>query len=486
LVVEVIGDSSKLGKSLDQAGTKAQGFGSKLKGVGTGLTIGAGAAAFNLVTTAISIGIGKLGEAQQAYRDDQVSQAKMATVLKNAIPNWNGNTDAIEKYATAQQGLGFSDDSVRDSISKLVGVTHDQNEAMALNSLAMDLARAKNISLEQATAIVTKAHEGNGKALKGLGIDIGNAKTGAELLQAAQDNVKGSAEAWAATSEGKAAVSQTKVAEAMEKVGMVVDKVSSVVIPALADAFVGVTDWIASIWPTVGPIVGKVMDIVGEAIGFVSKNVLPALGEAFGWIVKNVIPPLSEAFGWIVKNVFPALSEAFGWIVKNVIPPLATVIGWVVETVLPPLVKALGFITENIVPAVGAAFKLLGDIIGGVFDVVPRVIKGALNFVIDIVNGMIGAINGIQFHVHAGPINYDFDGLNLGKIPRLHSGGIVPGPIGSEVPIMALGGERVSPPGASATPQVVVHIHGHVIGLSGADELAELIARRLRLNGSTV
>lgn len=46
--------------------------------------------------------------------------------------------------------------------------------------------------------------------------------------------------------------------------------------------------------------------------------------------------------------------------------------------------------------------------------------------------------------------NLGFD-LRMPSLPRFHSGGVVPGPVGSEVPIIAQAGERVLPIGASGS-----------------------------------
>lgn len=281
LVVDVVGDASGFSKATKEATKSAETLGSKLKGVGSGIVLGAGIGAFNLLNDVVSTGIGKLGEAAQAFRDDQVSATQLAGALERNIPAWAGNTAAVEAYASAQGKLGFSDDEVRVSLGQLVGVTHDATEAQELNTLAQDLARAKNIDLATATDIVTKAHEGNGKALKGLGIDIEGAVTGADFLAAAERNVNGAAEEWAATNEGKLAVSNVAVGEAMEKVGEIVDKVASVAVPMLADAFVKVVDVFTDVWTATEPIRTKLAPIlttVFAAIGDVIDDALDSIG----------------------------------------------------------------------------------------------------------------------------------------------------------------------------------------------------------------
>jgi hypothetical protein len=246
--------------------TTSEGFKGAVKGVGMGV----GIAAFNLLTGAVDMAVGKLGEAGQAFRDDQASQALLATALKANIPNWDGNTAGSESFAASLGRLGFADETVRAALQQTVGVTHDLTAAQGLVSLAADLAAAKNISLATATDYVTRANEGNSRGLVSLGIDIGNAKTAAELLDVTQRNVAGSAEALAATNEGRLAASNVKVQEAMEKVGKVVDALTTAILPLLADAFAAVTDFMDQNLGPAFKVIGDNMDIVkvaGIALG---------------------------------------------------------------------------------------------------------------------------------------------------------------------------------------------------------------------------
>lgn len=380
IVVDVVGDSSKFSRATDEAVSKAGKLDGGLKNLGKGMVLGAGIKAFDLLTGAIDGSIGMLFDAQKAFQEDQVSQEQLANSLKNNIPNWDGNTAGVEAYAAAQGRLGFADDEVRASIGQLVGVTHDLTEAQNLNSLAQDLARAKGIDLAQATDIITKAHEGNGRALKAMGIDIGGAKTATELLAAVTKNANGAAETFAATSAGKTRASQVKVGEAMERVGAIVDKVASVALPILADAFEAVVG-----------VVEKVIDVAAPLVGFFVR----------------------------------------------------------------------------------------------IFQGVGGAVRTAMNGVIGIVNHIIDAVNGIQVHIHVGPVNLDWDGLNIGHLPRLHLGGVVPGVVGSEVPVMLQAGELVTPAGQAAPGAgVTVVVNGNIYGPSGVDELADMLAIRLRLAGA--
>lgn len=249
----------------------------KLGGPGSGASlfgnVGAKAVAlgFNLISDAISGTIGFLNDAFDAAVEDQESISRLTQLLQNNIPAWDGNTDAINAYVDAQIEHGFADDQVRESIGQLIGVTHDAQKAQELNTLAQELARAKGIDLAQATDIVTKAAQGNGKALKTLGIDTQGVTTAQGLLDAITKNVTGSMDKYDQTMAGKVNKSQLKFNEAMEKIGYAI-------MPVVADLMTKFSDdWLPALgrgWDKVYKAIKPVLDILGAVIG--------ALGTAIG------------------------------------------------------------------------------------------------------------------------------------------------------------------------------------------------------------
>lgn len=282
------GNTLRLGVELDEGGvTKklngiSQAF-DKLGGPGSGASlfgnVGAKAVAlgFNLISDAASGTIGFLDGAVHAAIEDQASTERLTQALKNNIPGWDGNTQAISDYIDMQTERGFSDDDTRASIGQLIGITHDMTQATRINSIAEDLARAKNISLMEATDLLTKAVQGNGRGLKSLGIDIGKTKDAAGILKIVQDNVRGSAEAWNNTMQGKLNKSQVKFNEAIEKIGYQLLPVVADIMQKFSD------DWL--------PALGRGWQKVTDALRPVAK----VLGEIVHWI--------SQAIGWIDKMI---------------------------------------------------------------------------------------------------------------------------------------------------------------------------------------
>jgi hypothetical protein len=117
--------------------------------------------------------------------------------------------------------LGFSDDEQRENLATIVAVTKDVTKALDLQRGAMDIARARNVSLATASDAVAKAYGGNSKGLKSLipGLKLG--ANAAETLGNAFRMVDGQANAFADTSSGKLLASQVALGEKMEQLGQV-------------------------------------------------------------------------------------------------------------------------------------------------------------------------------------------------------------------------------------------------------------------------
>ncbi len=283
--VDIVGNSKPFTNELDKAIGKVSGFGDRMRALGggslgKGLAVGAGIASFNLLTSAIEVGVSKLDEFHNAYLADQESQLRLQNILQNTTKNYQQAVKAAEAFAGAQQQLGFEDDSVRDSLGQLVGITHDLKEAQKLSSIAMDLARAKNIDLAQATDTVARAYTGVARGLTLVGIDARGASTGLELVNRIAENTKGAAATYARSGAGRIAAANAKMQDTFEKLGYAIDQISQVVIPIMAAGL------------------GGIVDFLGEAI---------KAGQDFVGFLNTTLGPALTAIGNIASTVFNAL-----------------------------------------------------------------------------------------------------------------------------------------------------------------------------------
>lgn len=237
----------KLGNALDTVRSKADGLGDSLRrGLGQGLGIGAGIGAFNLAAQGARMFTDAVGDAVKGAIDEEAGIARMTQALKANVPAWDGNTKAIEAAIKVREALAFSDDELRDSFGRIVAATHDVERAYAVQAVAMDLARFKNIDLVTASEALVRVEGGQFRLLAGLGIQIRDNATQTEALAAVQ-----------AVAGGQAVEFGNTTAGAMKAAGVAVDDLAEDIASGLAPA-------------------------IKEAAIFIRKDLVPALDDARG------------------------------------------------------------------------------------------------------------------------------------------------------------------------------------------------------------
>ena len=181
----------------------------------TGFGLAAGISVFSAATKAIDFA----GDSLKAYADDQASVAKLTTAIKENAQAWDGNIKAVEDVIASRMRLGFADDAQRDSLALLVAQVGDVNDALAIQRVAMDLARLKGMSLAEAGTVLAKAYNGSATALQKMGIKLKKGTDGLEAIEAVQSRVAGQAQAYSETLAGSAEVMALSFDEFKESVG---------------------------------------------------------------------------------------------------------------------------------------------------------------------------------------------------------------------------------------------------------------------------
>ena len=236
IVVDIIGDSKKYTKATDDAVRSSKGLGgaldrldAKMKGLGRrgsiagalmgGAGVGVGLGVFSLVERGVGSVVNALGDAVQAAIEDERATAKLTQTIKANVAAWDGNLDAVNRAIDAGAQLAFTDDEVRDGLNQLIPRTKDLTQAIKLNRLAMDLARAKGMDLEEAATLVGKAFSGQASALRRAGIAIKNTKDSTKALAELQAAVSGQADTYADSTEGAMKRLDIQMSEALESLG---------------------------------------------------------------------------------------------------------------------------------------------------------------------------------------------------------------------------------------------------------------------------
>jgi hypothetical protein len=149
-----------------------------------------------------------LFDATKAAVQDQAAQEALARQIRRSTKATDEQIAANEDWISTQgKLLGITDDDLRPVLSSLVRVTKDVTKAQRAASLAMDIAAAKNISLETASKAVERALGGNLTAVARLVPEmkamIKEGATAEQVFAALNKKFGGEAAAAAETTEGK-------------------------------------------------------------------------------------------------------------------------------------------------------------------------------------------------------------------------------------------------------------------------------------------
>ncbi len=203
-----------VGKTTDDLAKKTtSSFGEQAKAVFTG------AAAYEVFRESVGAVKDFIVESIQKSAEAAAIMEQVKTNVNNAGLAYDDYADKIKVASEAALQLGFDDEESSLSLSKFIVVTKDFTKAQALQNLAMDLARSKNIDLTTATRAVILVTQGNSRALKELGVNISETASVADRLTEAQELVKGSAAGFATTTAGKLEIVKQQWENIKEEVG---------------------------------------------------------------------------------------------------------------------------------------------------------------------------------------------------------------------------------------------------------------------------
>ena len=135
--------------------------------------------------------------------DAQISSMKVA--LKNL--GMGKASQEFEHMANNNTAMGFTVNSTARSLQTLATLTHSASDAVRLNSLAMDEARAKHVDLATADSMVQMQLRGSARGFTQFGVTLDatlpRAKAITKAMNDVQKAVKGQAEDYLKTAAGK-------------------------------------------------------------------------------------------------------------------------------------------------------------------------------------------------------------------------------------------------------------------------------------------
>lgn len=359
----------------------------------------------------------------------------------------SGATDAIDSMAAGAQALADAQDYERASAAKLARAnvdvmqatedmaqaTRDANQAsIDSEQAAVDLTQAKldeKTALDEYNEAVREHGKGSDEAAQAQ-IDLKQA--GIDVKQALEDQEQATRDASQANIDAKTA--QVDLNDAMHEAS-----------PPELQKF-------ADMLNIISPILSALVGIVGlvTAAQWLWNSSL--LANPLTWIVVGIIA-LIAAIVLLVKNwdkVKAAAGRAWDWIVDK-----ARSAWGYLKTIPGKIANAFGDLARKISAPFRAGFNAISDAWNNTV--------GRLSWTVP---GWVPGVGG--------------NSISAPRLPKFHTGGVVPGAPGQEVPIMALAGERVSRPGQGDGESMVVQV------MLGTDVLIEGIAKGVRRMGGDV
>jgi len=165
-----------------------------------------------------------LKQSIEAIIEKEQNIARLKATLDNL-----GKADAFDRLEASAKKLSnqfkyLQDDDLFPVFEKLIDYGKlTEKQLTELTPVIINFAAKQRIGLGEATDVITKALEGNGKALKSYGINIKDAKTEAERLEivmtSLKEKVDGAGEAFGETTAGKIAESKRQFTELKEEIG---------------------------------------------------------------------------------------------------------------------------------------------------------------------------------------------------------------------------------------------------------------------------
>jgi DNA repair exonuclease SbcCD ATPase subunit len=233
-----------------------------------------GVASWDILKKSINSTIGFLKSSFTEGVTAEKQMAQVATNVRNAGLEYEKLAPAIKEASDKAKELGFSGGLASESLSRFLLVTKNATQSQALLSLAMDLSRNKGIDLADATRAVLAVTQGNSKALREYGIELGDNATTADVLTEAQNKLRDSAKDFAGTTAGKLEILNEKWNDMKEQIG-------EALTPAVTKFMQYLTDNLPIIQAGITSLVDGVTKVVGVAVGTIDELTGASVYDAY-------------------------------------------------------------------------------------------------------------------------------------------------------------------------------------------------------------
>jgi hypothetical protein len=428
-------------------------------------------AALPAAAAVAGLGVAAFG-AVKAFAEDDAAAQKLATTITNVTGATGKQIDAVEDFISKTSiAAAVSDDELRPALDSLVRGTGDVAQAQDLLGLALDISAGTGKDLTTVSDALSKAYNGNFKALKSLDPALaGLIAEGADadtVFGRLAGTFQNQASKQANTTSGKFKSMSIALEETKESIGAALLPIIEKLLPKLQ-----------SMGEFVRQNTGLIVTI-GVVIGTLAAAILAVNA---GLTIYNTIQALTAALNTALSASFSALWVATGAVV--IIGIIAAVVALQAKfNIFGKLIDGLkaafnafwnvvqtvwGYIRGAFDTGFGFITKVVGtwySSVRGYIDALYSAFKNVFNGIASIWNNTVGKLS---FRVPSWVPLIGGKGFDVPDIPKLADGGIVTGPtlamIGEAGPEAViplsksgvLGGPTINVTVTSADPNAVV------------------------------
>lgn len=444
-------------KKLETAGEKAQ-FAIKKAAVPAAASI----AALGFVAV----------DAVKAFAEDDAAAQKLATTLENVTGASDKQVQSVEDFITKTSiAAAVADDELRPALDSLVRGTGDVAQAQDLLGLALDISAGTGKDLGAVSDALSKAYNGNFKALKSLDPALaGLIAEGADadtVFGRLAGTFQNQASKQANTTQGKFKSMSIAIGETKESIGAALLPILDKLLPKLQSLgnFVREnTSLIVTIGAVIGTLAAAILVVNGalavyNTIQAVTAALNTALSASFSalWVATGAVIIIGIIAAVIALQ---AKFDIFGKAIDGLKVAFNAFWG-VVQTVW-------GYIRG----AFTTGFEFISGVVAGWYTGVRKYIDALYGAFKTVFNGIASLWNNtfgkLSFKVPGWVPGIGGKGFDVPDIPMLAAGGIVTGPtlamIGEAGPeaviplnrFGSMGGNTINVTVTSADPNAVV------------------------------
>lgn len=422
LTFSLFGKDVSASKTMNDVAKSAEKAGGVFKGMAT---VAGGALAALGVTAGLSAVKDFLGDSVDAYKEAELAQTRLTDAYARFPAVNSVSIDSLRELNTELMNkTRFDDDALASGQSVLAqfGLTGEQ--LRDLTPLLADYAAKTGKDLPTAAEDLGKAVLGQGRALKGIGIDFQDTGSAAgnfeQLMSGLRSQVGGFATTEGAAGAGMAERIKNQFGEMQESIGSgllpVLMTLQAAFLTYVVPVLLQLADVIGSnIGPAfdgfiaaVGPIIQQLGSQFGPLLSIIGPQIVQ-LATAFSplLLILQALTPVFPLLTNVIMQIGLALSGVLGSaipVVSSLMTQLASILSGVLASVLPIISEMLTVVSDvllQLMPVISQVAGVLGSGLLMVFEALTPIIPLVAEVILTLMQALTPLIDPILQVVQA-------------------------------------------------------------------------------------